>query len=121
MSADKRTSEEVTAYIAAAPPKARRALRELRAAIKSVSPAIREKMSYRIPTFTLDDKYLLYIAAFKAHVSLYPVTSGMKAKHGKAIAKYKHGAGTLRFSLDESLPLPLVKQLAKIRIQERQQ
>ena len=114
-----RTSPEVTAYIAARPPKHRKALRQLRAAIKEVSPAIRERISYGVPTFTLDDKYLLYIAAFKEHVSLYPATSGMKAKYGKAIAKYRHGAGTMRFSLDERLPLTLVKQLAKVRIQER--
>lgn len=118
MSTLKRTSAEVTAYIAARPPKHRKALRQLRAAIKSVSPKIRERMSYGIPTFTLDDKYLLYIAAFKEHVSLYPATKGM-AKHGKAMAKYRHGAGTLRFALDEALPITLVKQLAKVRIQER--
>ena len=120
MSILKRTSAEVTAYIAARPPKHRKALRQLRQAIKGVSPSIREKMSYGIPTFTLDDKYLLYIAAFKEHVSMYPATRGMAAKHAKAMAKYRHGAGTLRFALDEALPLTLVQQLAKVRIQERQ-
>ena len=119
MSALKRTSADVTAYIAARPPKHRTALRQLRQAIKSVSPKIREKMSYGIPTFTIDDKYLLYIAAFKEHVSLYPATKGMTAEHGKAMAKFRHGAGTLRFSLEEPLPLALVRQLAKTRIQER--
>ena len=92
----------------------------MRAAIKSVSPAIREKMSYGIPTFTLNGKWLVYIAAFKEHVSLYPATAGMKVKHGKAMEKYRHGAGTLRFSREDRLPLTLIKQLVKVRIQERQ-
>jgi hypothetical protein len=43
----------------------------------------------------------------------------MVAKHGKAIAKYRHGKGTLRFALDQPLPLGLVGKLAKVRIQER--
>ena len=115
-----RNAAEVTAYIAARPAKHRKALRQMRAAIKSVSPAIGEKMSYGIPTFILDGKWLVYIAAFKEHVSMYPATAGMKAKHGEAMAKYRHGAGTLRFSLDNPLPLRLIKQLTKARIQERQ-
>jgi uncharacterized protein YdhG (YjbR/CyaY superfamily) len=67
----------VADYIANAPPVARRALKQLRTAIKAAAPGITERISYRIPTFDLDGRYLLYIAAFKRHVSVYPVTSGM--------------------------------------------
>jgi len=109
----------VSDYIARTPPKARRALKQLRAAIKAAAPGITERISYRIPTFDLDGRYLLYIAAFKEHVSVYPVTSGMVAKHGKAIARYRAGKGTLRFSLDASIPIGLVTKLAKVRVQER--
>ncbi len=50
--------------------------------------------------FALDDRYLLYIAAFKEHVSVYPVTAGMVAEYGKVIAPYRAGKGTLRFPLN---------------------
>ena len=43
----------------------------------------------------------------------------MVAKHGAAIAKYRKGKGTLRFSLDKPVPLGLIGKLAKVRIQER--
>jgi uncharacterized protein YdhG (YjbR/CyaY superfamily) len=109
----------VSDYIAATPSSARKALKQLRAAIKSVAPGITERISYRIPVFELDGGYLLYIAAFTNHVSVYPVTSGMVAKHGKAIAPFRHGKGTLRFTLDEPIPIGLVKKLAKVRLQER--
>lgn len=109
----------VADYIAAAPPVARRALKELRRAIRAAAPGITEKISYRIPTFSLDDRYLLYIAAFRDHVSVYPVTSGMVAKYGKQIARYRSGKGTLRFSLDAKIPTGLVAKLAKVRVQER--
>lgn len=113
------TIETVSEYIAAAPPKARRALRQIRQAIKKAAPGISERMSYRIPTFDLDGKYLLYAAAFKDHVSIYPVTAGMKAKYGKQLTPYRSGAGTLRFSLDEPLPLSLITRLATLRVRER--
>jgi uncharacterized protein YdhG (YjbR/CyaY superfamily) len=115
-----RNQPTVARYIADTPPKARKALKALRTAIRGAAPGITERISYRIPTFELDGKYLLYIAAFKDHVSVYPVTRGMMAKHGDAIAEYRHGKGTLRFPLDKPVPVGLIKKLAKTRIAERQ-
>ena len=109
----------VAAYIARTPPVARRALRQLRSAIKAAAPGITERISYRIPTFELDGRFLLYIAAFREHVSVYPVTAGMLARYGKAIAPYRAGKGTLRFALDEPIPVDLVARLAKVRVRER--
>ena len=109
----------VAAYIAKMPPPARRALKQLRTAIKAAAPGITERISYRIPTFELDGRYLLYIAAFKDHVSVYPVTSGMLSKYGKAIARYRAGKGTLRFPLNAPIPAALVAKLAKVRVRER--
>jgi uncharacterized protein YdhG (YjbR/CyaY superfamily) len=108
----------VSQYIAATPPVARKALKQLRAAIKKSAPGITERISYRIPTFDLDGRRLLYIAAFKEHVGVYPVTPAMTARYGKAIAKFRHGKGTLRFSLDERIPIGLITKLAKVRVQE---
>ena len=109
----------VADYIAKTPPAARRALKQLRTAIKAAAPGITERISYRIPTFELNGRYLLYIAAFKEHVSVYPVTSAMLARYGKAIAPYRAGKGTLRFPLDAPVPTDLVAKLAKVRVSER--
>jgi uncharacterized protein YdhG (YjbR/CyaY superfamily) len=109
----------VAAYIAKAPPGTRQALKALRAAIKSVAPGITERISYGIPTFDVDGRYLLYIAGFRDHVSVYPVTSGMIARYGKRIAPFRSGKGTLRFPLDEPVPIDLVVKLARVRLEER--
>jgi uncharacterized protein YdhG (YjbR/CyaY superfamily) len=109
----------VSQYIAGAAPKGRKALRQIRAAIKKADPGITERMSYRIPTFDLDGKYLLYMAAFKAHVSVYPATRTMMALYGKQLTPYRHGAGTLRFDLDKPLPLTLITKIAKVRVRDR--
>jgi uncharacterized protein YdhG (YjbR/CyaY superfamily) len=108
----------VADYIAKAPPVARRVLKQLRTAIKAAAPGITERISYRIPAFELDGRYLLYIAAFKEHVSVYPVTAGMLAEYSKAIAPYRAGKGTLRFPLDAPIPIGLVAKLAKVRVRE---
>ena len=86
--------------------------------IRAAAPGVTER-SYRIPVFELDGRYLLYIAAFRDHVSIYPVTAGMVANYGKRIAPYRSGKGTLRFPLGEPLPLKLITKLARVRVGER--
>ena len=113
------TAESVSEYLATTPPKARQLLRQLRRVIRAAAPGITERISYRIPVFELDGRYLLYIAAFRDHVSVYPVTAGMVAKHGTAMTPYRSGKGTLRFRLDAPLPLDLVAKLARVRVKER--
>lgn len=113
------TPATVSEYLASVPPNARKALREIRTTIKKAAPDMTERISYGIPTFELDGKYVLYMAGYKSHVSIYPVTAGMMAKYGKDLTPYRSGAGTLRFDLDEKLPLGLIAKLAKLRVQER--
>ncbi len=110
----------VSEYIASSPPVVRKSLRQIRGAIKKAAPGITERISYRIPTFDLEGKYLLYMAAFKDHISIYPATASMMAKYGEQLRPYRSGAGTLRFALGTRLPLPLITRLARLRVQDRQ-
>ncbi|HEV8125979.1 MAG TPA: DUF1801 domain-containing protein [Gemmatimonadales bacterium] len=109
----------VSEYIAAAPPNARKSLRQIRGAIRKAAPGITERISYRIPTFDLDGKYLLYMAAFKDHISIYPATGSMMARYGEQLRPHRSGAGTLRFDLGERIPLGLITRIARLRVQER--
>lgn len=113
------TPETVSEYIASTPPKARKLLQQIRRAIKKAAPEISERISYRIARFDLDGKYLLYMAAFKDHVSIYPATASMMAKYGEQLKPFRSGAGTLRFELDARLPLGLITKVARLRVQER--
>ena len=112
------TPTTVSAYIAAAPPPSRKPLRELRALIKSSAPGLKEKISYRIPMFLLRDRMLLYIAGWRDHVSLYPVTAAVARKLKREIKPYRTGKGTLQFSLDTPIPRGLIRRIVKVRTQE---
>src|SRR5213593_2358556 len=109
----------VSDYLAAAPPKTRAALKQLRAAIKAAAPGITERISYGILGFALDGRGLLGLAGWKQHVSIYPVTAGMVAQLGPAIAPYRSGKSTLRFPLAAPMPVALVRRLARLRVRER--
>ena len=115
----KTRGKTVAAYIASFPPKARKALRELRASIRSAAPGVTEKISYGIAQFSLHGRYLVYIAGFKSHVSLYPVTGGLARTFEKELAPYKSGKGTMKIPLGQAIPKQLVRRIVKFRAAER--
>lgn len=98
----------------------RKKLDTLRKTITEMVPEAGEKISYGIPTFTLNDKYFIYMAGYQYHVSLYPIPSGDGAFE-KELAPYVAGKGTVHFALDKPLPLPLICKMVKYAVKQRQQ
>jgi uncharacterized protein YdhG (YjbR/CyaY superfamily) len=104
----------IDAYIAGCPRDVQPILRKIRATIRKAVPKAEEKISYRMPTFTLDGRNLVYFAAFKTHVGFYPAPTGI-AKFKKALAGYEGGKGSIRFPLDRPIPYDLIARIVKFR------
>lgn len=112
-------TETIDDYIAAFPKDVQSQLQQVRRAIAKAAPAAEEAISYRIPTFKIDGRYLIYFAGFKSHIGLYPVhTDG--AGFSAAMARYASGKATLKFPLDEPLPLSLIAQVVKAKLRQIQ-
>lgn len=115
----KRTApKSVDQYIAGFPPGVQAILQRIRRTIRSTAPAAQEAISYQIPAFTLDGKYLIYFAGFRDHVSVYPAPRGAR-EFQKELAAYRGGKGTVRFPLDKPLPVGLIRRIVKFRMKER--
>ena len=117
MKSKKVTFNSIDEYIASFPEDVQKILEELRATIKAAAPDADEKISYGIPTFTLNGKYLIYFAGWKDHISIYPIPSGTEA-FNKEVSKYVEGKGTLKFPIDKPLPLKLITKIVKHRVAE---
>jgi uncharacterized protein YdhG (YjbR/CyaY superfamily) len=109
---------QIRAYHAALPPAARKVLKTLQAEVRAAAPGAKPAFSYRIPAFSLDGRILVWCAGWKEHVSLYPITKAMQQAGGAALAPYRHAKGTLRFRLDASLPVTLIRRIIKARVAE---
>ncbi|NJD29624.1 MAG: hypothetical protein FIA92_15205 [Chloroflexi bacterium] len=103
--------ETVDGYIASFPPEAREVLGAVRATIRAAAPGTEERISYGIPTFTLNGHYVVYFSGWKRHVAVYPIPDVDEALD-RAIAPYRAGKGTLRFPLDRPMPHELIGRVA---------
>lgn len=106
----------IDAYLAAFPPEARRLLEELRALVRASVPGVTERISYGIPRFDLNGKYVVYIAGWKKHVGLYPITGDVAEALAAAIAPFKKGKATLQFPLGQPLPSELIRRIVALRV-----
>ena len=65
-----KTDPRIDAYIAKAAPFARPILEHVRARVHAAAPEAEETLKWSAPSFTVDGKILLMMAAFKAHAAL---------------------------------------------------
>lgn len=79
-------------------------------------PDAEETIKYRIRTFVLTEN-LVHFAAFEHHVGFYPTPSGI-AEFRKELSGYKNAKGSVQFPIDEPMPLDLVKQIVRFRVEE---
>jgi uncharacterized protein YdhG (YjbR/CyaY superfamily) len=105
-------------YIAGFPPDVQAILGNIRATIRRAAPDAEEIISYRMPAFRLRG-ILVYFAAFRKHIGLYPPVRG-DAKVEKAVAAWAGPKGNLQFPLDQPIPFELIARIVKLRVKQNQ-
>ncbi|PYK47210.1 MAG: hypothetical protein DME46_00285 [Verrucomicrobia bacterium] len=104
-------------YLAAVTEDNRAALQKLRKAIMRAAPKAEECISYQLPAFRLNGKFLVAYGAATNHCAFYP-GSTVKALKDE-LKGYDTSKGTIRFPANKPLPSTLVRKLIKLRIEER--
>lgn len=110
--------DTIDAYIAALPEIARNAAQQLRRTIAGALPGAAETISYAIPAYAVDGKPLVYFAAWKHHLSLYPIPAGDAALQHE-LAPYRRGKGTLHFRYGDPLPHAVIARTVALLRAER--
>jgi uncharacterized protein YdhG (YjbR/CyaY superfamily) len=113
---DQPQATTIAEYIAACPLRVRPILEKIRGIVAAAAPEAAERISYGMPAFS-QDGMLIYFAAFKQHIGLYPPVKG-DAKLNKDLGPYRGEKGNLKFPLDKPMPYPLIKRVVKARLAE---
>lgn len=118
MKANQIVPQDIDEYIAGYPKDVQKILEKIRTTIRKAAPDAERKISYQIPTFTLNG-ILVSFAAYKKHIGLYPAPRGNE-KFKKELSAYEGGKGTVRFPLDKPIPFDLISRIVKFRVKENQ-
>src|SRR5215218_157962 len=114
---EKKKFQTVDEYIKTFPEDVQIILEKIRKTIRKVAPEAAEAISYGIPTFKMNGRYLVYFAAWKNHIGFYPIPSAAKA-FKKELSAYKQGKGSVQFPLNKPIPYDLVKKIVIFRVKE---
>ncbi|MFN0085135.1 MAG: iron chaperone [Blastocatellia bacterium] len=90
-------------------------LEKIRRTIRKAAPDVEESISYQIPAFKLNGKPLLFFAAYKKHIGLYPAPRTAE-EFKEELAAFDGGKGTVRFPLGAPIPYDLIRRIAKFRL-----
>ncbi|MCC7008503.1 MAG: DUF1801 domain-containing protein [Acidobacteria bacterium] len=108
----------VDEYIARFDPRVRDVLQRMRQTIQRALPRAEEGIGYSMPAYRVDGRVVIYFAAWKEHVAIYPATGSVTEVFRQALAPYEVSKGTIRFPLDEPVPMRLIAAVAKLRAAE---
>jgi len=101
-------------YLAALTPEKRAALQRLRKHIRIAAPNAEECISYGLPAFRLNGKFLVALGAASKHWAFYAGSILSTCK--RELKNYDTSKGTIRFQPDRPLPGSLVRKLVKARM-----
>lgn len=99
----------VEEYIASFPTETQNILQQLRADLQQMIPDAKQKISYAIPTFTLNGN-LIHFAGYKNHIGLYPGSKAVEVL-AEDLKGYETSKGTVRFPINKPLPMELIKKI----------
>jgi uncharacterized protein YdhG (YjbR/CyaY superfamily) len=108
--------KNIAEYIASAPTESQKNLRQIYLAAKKLAPEALEGLKWNMPAFSLK-RILFTFAGFKHHIGFYPTPSVIEA-YAKDLEGYVSKSGSVQFPHDKPLPLPLIKKMIKLRVEQ---
>lgn len=105
-------------YVAALTPEQRALVTAVSERVAAVVPEAEPVIRYDMPTWQVDGRSLVHVAAWKAHLSLYPVPPEGDAALDADLAPYAGAKGTLKLpyaEVDLDLVERVVRRLAETR------
>ena len=107
-------SQTIDSYMTALPEGVDAVFAALREAILAVAPEADETIKYGMASWSLKGEHLIYAAAWKNHVGLYPVYRG-DAAFEASIGPHRDKKDTVRLVYSKPVPYDIVTQIMAAR------
>jgi uncharacterized protein YdhG (YjbR/CyaY superfamily) len=85
-------------------------LHQVRETLRATLPEAEERISWRMPTYW-KDKNIIYFAAFKNHMGIYPGDVAIEHFRDR-LSDYRFSKGAIQFPYDQPIPLDLIRDIA---------
>ena len=99
-------------YLAGLPDEVRERMAELRALVHRVVPGVEERISYAMPTFAVDGRSVVHVAAWKKHIALYPLPE-LPAPLAAEAERYRGAKDAMQLPHAEPLPTELLEHVIR--------
>jgi len=109
---------DVDEYVASLPDDARPVMEEVRSLVHRLVPEVEETISYQMPTFVLDGRALVHVAAWKKHLGLYPLPP-MESELTAQVEPYRGAKDAMQLRYDRPVPYDLVEQVVGVLLERR--
>jgi len=106
-------ASSVQEYFSWFSPEIQEKLQAIRETLKKAVPEATEVISYHMPAIRTSE-VLVYYAAMKNHLGLYPTSQPMEA-FKKELEEYKTSKGAIQIPYDQELPLKLISDIVIFR------
>ena len=110
--------DSIDDYLASLPADQRAVVEQIERRVLAVAPDATRVIRYDMPTWQVDGSSLVHAAAWKQHVSLYPMPAAGDPDLDRDLAPHAGAKGTLKFSyaeVDYDLIERVVRRLAATR------
>lgn len=108
--------QSIDDYLQVLPETSREIIARIRSMISEAAPDSIEGIKYGMPTATVDGTNIIYYAAWKKHIGLYPIYSG-PAAFERQIARYRDKKDMVRFQLGTAVPFDIIGLILTTRIE----
>ena len=111
----------VDEYVASLSDAVRSTFEQLVSTIRTALPNAEETIRYQMPTFGLNGRSLVHLAAWKHHIGMYPMPAIPPDDEPleQRVAPYRTAKGTGRFPLAQPFPYDLIERLVTLLADQR--
>jgi uncharacterized protein YdhG (YjbR/CyaY superfamily) len=108
-------AETVDEYVAGLEAQGAQLVEELRRRVRAIRSDVTEVLRYDIPTFQVDGRSRVHVAAWARHASIYPLPdTSSEPELAAALAPHVAGKGTLKFPYAEPIPWELIDRALRV-------